>query len=392
MADRFCIFSAQYLPHMGGVERYTYYLAKELITKGHEVTVVTSLSEGQKEHEVSEQIEIYRMSSINLMSGRLPVLKSDTNTSQIEKQLKSKGFDFVLINTRFYLMSLYGARFAYKNRIAAGVLEHGTSHLTFNNRIFDVAEKIYEHGITAVLKHYCKDYYGVSKACCEWSAHFGIKSKGVLYNAIDLNEVCELMANPVKSYRNDFHVKKDAVVITFTGRMLIEKGIYELMEAVSGLNSEIILFMAGDGPEFENMKKKAQALKKENIRIIPLGRIDFQHVMALLKETDIYCLPSVSEGFPTSVLEAVAAKCFVITTYNGGARELIKDGVSGMILKNNEADRIRDAIKKALNDPVWMENAKETAYEELKHNFTWESTAARLIELSGQKGNEKVGR
>lgn len=390
MIKKFCIFSAQYLPHMGGVERYTYYLAKELISAGHEVTVVTSLTEGQKEHEVTDEIEIFRMPSLNLMSGRLPVLKPGKKTSQIEKQLRNHRFDFVLINTRFYLMSLAGARFAFKNGIASGVVEHGTSHLTFNNKLFDVAEKIYEHGITAILKHYCKNFYGVSKACCEWSAHFGIRSKGVLYNAIDLKEVKELSDNPVKSYREDFHVSEDSSVITFTGRMLVEKGIFELMEAVSTSKKNITLFMAGDGPEFENMKKKAQTLKRENLRIIPLGRIDFPHIMALLKESDIYCLPSVSEGFPTSVLEAVAAKCFVITTYNGGARELIKNGVSGIILKDNKPDMLRDAIEKVINDPMGMESAVEKAYEELKKNFTWKSTASKLVELSAQKGNGKV--
>ena len=42
LKKRYCIFSAQYLPHMGGVERYTYNLAKELINQGNEVVVVTS--------------------------------------------------------------------------------------------------------------------------------------------------------------------------------------------------------------------------------------------------------------------------------------------------------------------------------------------------------------
>ena len=38
---KYCIFSAQYLPHMGGVENYTYHLAKELVERGNSVTIVT---------------------------------------------------------------------------------------------------------------------------------------------------------------------------------------------------------------------------------------------------------------------------------------------------------------------------------------------------------------
>ena len=63
MGKWYCFFSAQYLPTMGGVERYTYNLARRLIAKGNRVTVVTSNIQGLPAHEVSEGIEIYRLSS-----------------------------------------------------------------------------------------------------------------------------------------------------------------------------------------------------------------------------------------------------------------------------------------------------------------------------------------
>lgn len=380
MSKRYCIFSAQYLPHMGGVERYTYYLSKELIKLGNKVTVVTSKVSGLPEHEISEGIEIYRMPSYNLMDGRLPVLKPGRKTRNAGKALKAGKYDFVLINTRFYFLSVYGAAFAKKNGIKSAVVEHGTGHLTFNNRILDMVEKVYEHGITAVLKHYCNNYYGVSKACCKWSRHFGIKSKGVLYNSIDVDEMEKLMESPVKNYKESFHIGDNDIVITFTGRILIEKGIYELMDAVTSMeiSKNVVLFMAGDGSEIQNMKKKAQLLSNNNIRIIPLGRIDYPHIAALLKVTDIYCLPSVSEGFPTSVLEAAAAKCFVITTYNGGAKELIEDGVSGTILKDNNPEGLRKALEDAVGNDDYRQSAALRAYEVLKSRFTWYNTVMEI--------------
>lgn len=383
MSKKYCIFSAQYLPHMGGVERYTYYLAKELIKLGNKVTVVTSHMDGLPDHQVEEGIEIYRMPSFNFMDGRLPVLKCGKRTRCIADKLKNQKFDFVLINTRFYFLSLYGAAFAKKNKLKSAVLEHGTGHLTFNNKILDIIENIYEHGITAVLKHYCHDYYGVSKACCKWSSHFGIKSKGVLYNSIDIEEMEKLMESPVMDYRKSFDIDKDDTVITFTGRMVIEKGIYNLLDSVSSMdaNKNIVLFMAGDGPEYDKMSKRANQLSNSRVKIIPLGKIDFLHIAALLKSTDIYCLPSVSEGFPTSVLEAAAAKCFVVTTYNGGARELIKDGKSGTIIKDNNTERLSKALREAVLNDNYRERAVETAYNDVKSKFTWHNTAMELVKL-----------
>ena len=63
---KICIFSAQYLPHMGGVERYTYYLAKEMTARGHKVVVVTSQCDGEEMHvkpEINEGIEVFILPS-----------------------------------------------------------------------------------------------------------------------------------------------------------------------------------------------------------------------------------------------------------------------------------------------------------------------------------------
>lgn len=380
---KICIFSAQYLPHMGGVERYTYYLAKEMIARGHEVVVVTSELEGEKEHllpEENENIEVFRLPSYNLVDGRLPILKKSKTLKITRTILEEKKFDFVLVNTRFYFLSAYGVRFARKNGIKCGVVEHGTTHLTFNNKILDLFERMYEHGITFIVKQNCSDFYGVSRACCKWSAHFGIESKGVLYNSIDIDEMESYLEQPVKDYRKDFHISENAIVITFTGRMIPEKGIYELIDAAFLLDTdrEIVVFMAGDGPELEKVRKKVSSNKKDNLRIIPLGRIDYPHICALLGQSDIYCLPSVSEGFPTSVLEAIAAKCFVITTRTGGAREVIANGESGIIIADNESAKVKEALQKAINNNEFRETASQKAYDTLKSSFTWSNTADKL--------------
>ena len=55
---KYCIFAAQFLPHMGGVENYTYNISKELIKRGNKVTVVTNNTTGSVTREKMEGIEI----------------------------------------------------------------------------------------------------------------------------------------------------------------------------------------------------------------------------------------------------------------------------------------------------------------------------------------------
>ena len=373
MKKSFCIFCANYLPNLGGVERYVYNLAKQLIKKGHSVTVVTSNVFDLSGCEIDENgIEIFRMPCHNFMKGRYPILKKDREFKKLNKQLSQKHFDLVVINARFYIHSLYAANFAKKNNIKCITIEHGSTHLSVDNKYLDLVVAQVEHFVTLLLKRKCKNYYGVSDAAGRWSSHFGIKSEGTLYNAVDMESFEKALAKKVCNYKKQYNIPEKDKIIVFTGRLLKIKGVYELLEAFRKLNrKDVHLIFAGDGPEMDGLKLKAS----ENV--IFLGQIDFEHIVSLLDVADIYCLPSVSEGMSTSVLEAIAAKTFVITTYNGGARELISSDEYGIITKGNTAEETLLAIEKALDDD-YRKCATEKAYKKLLSGFTWEKTAEKL--------------
>ena len=376
MKKSFCLFCANYLPNLGGIERYVYNLSKSLIDLGHDVTVVTSNVFDLPSYEVDENgIEIFRMPCYSFMKGRYPVLKKNGDFKNLDKKLSQKHFDLVIINARFYIHSLYAANFAKKNNIKCITIEHGSTHLSVDNKILDFAVAHVEHFVTLLLKKKCSDYYAVSKAAGGWSEHFGIKSKGTLYNAIDIDSVKVASQKKICDYRKQYNISTDATVITFTGRLLKIKGVYELLDAFKTINrDDLYLFYAGDGPEMDELKSKA------NDHVFFLGKIDFDHIISLLDTSDIYCLPSVSEGMSTSILEAVATNTFVITTYNGGARELIISDEYGVITRSNTVEETKAALEKAF-DEQYRKNAIEKAYQKLLDGFTWQKTAENLENL-----------
>ena len=116
MSDKksICLVSPQYLPHVGGVENYVLNLSRELAAKGHKVTIVTSEYGGAPEYEKDGDIEVYRLPSYSFMKGRFPVLKKNGRTRKVKKELMQKHFDFMLINTRFYFLSLWAVKLAKK--------------------------------------------------------------------------------------------------------------------------------------------------------------------------------------------------------------------------------------------------------------------------------------
>lgn len=368
---RICIFASNYLPNLGGLERYLYNLTAELLKRKHEVVIVTSNVANYAWKEEMQGVIVYRLPCFGLLNGRFPVSKYNKEYRRIMKEVDKQKYDFLLVTPRFYVHSFFGAKYAKSRKIPALVLEHGTGHFTVNNIILDFFGRIYEHTISGLVKHYIKDFAGVSEACNQWLKHFGIHTSLVLYNTVDFNMINSIMESETTDYRKKYNVPSDGVVITYTGRMVPEKGILKLYEACKNANNKekIYLFAAGTGELYEELKGKA------NKHFIPIGRLEFREVVSLLKQTDIFCLPTdFSEGFPTSVLEAVATKCYVITTKNGGSKELITDRTYGTILQENTVQELMQEIEMVSQDVELRKKVTEKTYKRMCERFTWEKT------------------
>lgn len=367
------------MPNLGGVERYTYNLAKQLVKNDIDVTVVTNNIFDLSDTEIIDDIRVIRLPCINLLNGRFPVPKVNRLFRSLMHVLKNEHFDFVIVQTRFYPHSVIAARFAKKKNIPCIVIEHGTSHLSIDNRFWDKVGQIYEHVETAILKLYCKNYYGVSKACCEWSKHFHIEPKGVLYNSVDVEAIQKQQQDSVYEFREKY-ARDGTIVISFAGRLVPEKGVLQLIEAVTAVNQsgfKLKLLIAGDGPLYQD-------LANQNLQhAVLLGKLNFDQMIILYEASDIFCLPSKSEGFPTTVLEAAACKCFVITTERGGAKELITGDEYGIIIKDNTVENIKAAILKAM-DGAYRKKATEKTYARLCESFTWEKTCERVMQIQGK--------
>lgn len=372
----FCFFSAQYLPTIGGVERYTFSLAKQLVDKGHKAIIITSFVDNLPLEETDENgIIIYRLPAFLLMGGRFPVIKPCCGIKQLLKKLKTYSIDFCVIQTRFYTNSIFGAWFADKINCKSIVVEHGSAHL-IQGGIAGFLGNIYEHATIKIINHWCKDFYGVSKCCCKWLEHFNIKSDKVLYNAVDIFSLQNEMENADTAFIQQFIGKK---IVCFVGRLIPEKGVLSLVEAfkeVKRTNKDCVLALAGDGP----LMPQIENLATENI--YALGAISHGQTLALMKNSEVFCLPTFSEGFATTVLEAAAMGTPIITTDTGGSGELMPNESFGILLKDTKSKTISTALNKALSDNSWRKTAADNAYHQLIENFTWDKVSDKLIEIA----------
>ena len=157
--------------------------------------------------------------------------------------------------------------------------------------------------------------------------------------------------------------------------MIEEKGVLQLQAAFQNIQKcfpNSYLIMAGDGVLYQRLKESSTK------NMILMGQVTFEEVVSLLKVSDIFCLPSVSEGMPTSVMEAIACHNFVITTERGGAKEIIADDSYGIILENNKKDLVEKALLRSMENRKYRISATEKSYERLIKGFTWEKVADKI--------------
>ena len=386
MGKTYCFISAQFYPTRGGVERYTQNLGRELIKQGNRVIVITSLRKGLAEHEDIEGIEVWRVPSLQLLGGRFPVPISIQALKKIRNWLSSQKIDFLVIQTHFYVLALWGAIVGKKLELPRIGIDHCTGYM-MQKGITVLIGKVYENVCVGILNKSGLEYYGVSGACCDWMKALGLKTKGILFNAVDPENIHKLIKQREIDWRARLGLDEQSKLILYAGRLVEEKGIRLLLESfrmISSAYSDVVLIVMGDGPLYQELSAKPEG------RVFFLGSRPHEDVISMLSQTDIFCLPTYyPEGLPTTVLEAAAAGAFIITTKAGGSKELIDNGDKGIILDCTDIKTLTKALKYALDSPEQRERAAQNAAREVGKRFTWQAVCKELVQIEEDKKVEE---
>ena len=142
----------------------------------------------------------------------------------------------------------------------------------------------------------------------------------------------------------------DELMIVTIGRMSLEKGHANLLNAIALMKEMPDLpphrfVLVGDGPEEQNLRRQAASLGIED-RILWTG---FQRDVApYYAMATIYALPSLSEGSPNVILEAMSAGLPIAATRAGGVPEILEDNVTGLLVPTQEPQALAAALRKLL--------------------------------------------
>lgn len=207
-----------------------------------------------------------------------------------------------------------------------------------------------------VDKHYRNFFlnsFGYSKKIITLSPEAKNKIIDWGYKGEVLIETTVVDSTLLKNFSLKERKRNEKIQILFLARMEAEKGIYELLEAFKLLKKEfknIELILAGKGGAYEDVKKYIHNL--EGVEMV--GHIEGEEKAEIFKKSDIYVLPSYSEGLPVSILEAMAFGLPIITTPVGGLKHFFKEESMGYTVKPKNTKDLTVALKCLMLNPSKM--------------------------------------
>lgn len=174
----------------------------------------------------------------------------------------------------------------------------------------------------------------------------------------------------------NLHQKRDkddgAIRLTFLGLIGERKGVFDLLKVVKRLiddDFKLKLHVGGNG-EIERLRKTIADLTIAG-EVECLGWISEKQRDKLLRETDIFVLPSYGEGMPMSILEAMSYSVPVVSTTVGGIPELVSDGETGFLIEPGDLDALYRKLKCLIQDKELRKKFGEKARQFVasRHNL-----------------------
>ncbi len=208
----------------------------------------------------------------------------------------------------------------------------------------------------------------------------------VLRNGIDTEKFSKKINEVEKQeIKKKYNIKNGDKILLFTGRLVPEKGIKELLEALSNVQIENLkLLVVGAALNKISVKTKyemeiEELVKKINKNIIFTGYVEYKEIYKLYAIADIAVLPSIwDDPAPLTIIESMAAGLPIITTNSGGIPEYAKNGCA-IILKRNEnmiynlknaiIDVLSDKDKRGKMSEISKENVKKLNLDNYYFNF-----------------------
>ena len=203
----------------------------------------------------------------------------------------------------------------------------------------------------------------------------------VVHNWVDLSK--RIPSASVCDTRKKLGIGEDQSIVGCIGRLHPQKGQSYLIKAYAKLREEFPnsrLLLVGDGPSRELLKNEVDRLGIVD-SVIFTGTISGDDYNNYLSIIDVYVQPSVFEGLPRTLLDAMCMGKAIVATDINGNREAIEDGVNGLLVKSKDVDGLALKVTELLRSFDKCEKLANQAIEYANNRFSMASALMKIEKL-----------
>lgn len=370
-------------PRYGGPSKACFEMAKATVQHGHEVAIYTTNQDGPDQLDVPLGIPIEKE---GVMLTYFPIQQPRflSTSWPMYRTLKEsiKQFDIVHIHSLYLFHSAVVPTLCKKHQIPYLIRPHGTLDPYIYRR------HRWRKRITEFLfqnKH-LKDAAGIhctTEEEAELAKPYLYDAKTyVIPNGLFFDDYENL---PEKGlFTSQYPELKNKKIILFMGRINFKKGIDILVKSMSQIvKKHLDAHLVLAGPDNDDyLAKIYQWIREEDIKnsVTYVGMVQGKEKLALLRDADIFVLPSYTENFGISVVEAMACGLPVVISTNVNIWHEIKKADAGIVTECAPM-QVSDAIVRLLSDKISCQRLAKTGKTFVQQQYAWDNVSQQLINM-----------
>jgi glycosyltransferase involved in cell wall biosynthesis len=345
-------------------------LPGQLAKRGHEVVVLTFSGKKEKLPLLlrNDQVLFYSADALSISIPNFIV--EFPYFLSLEKIVKEVQPDIIHINNLPFLTTFQSTRVAKKTHRKSIVHVHGVRG--GDGILFSLAQNAY-------IYVFARSIFGkADKVICLTSHDAArIRRFGCL------REKIRIIPNGVDASKFYPFGDEEPNLLLWCGRFTQQKGLEYLVQAlriIVAQNPRVRLLMTGDGPLLPRICRILEKYKLTD-KVVLLGRVPYDAIPTLMNKASVYVLPSLNEGMPYVLLEAMACGKSVIGSDISGINDVITHGRNGLLVPPRNPVAFADAVSALLENESLRKEFGRNARQLMVEKYNWEAIAKQVEEV-----------
>lgn len=361
----------------GGAEIYIYNLAKHLVRNGIDVKIIASTPKPKAESTIYDDIEYEFIPPHVTTDTRRSIISYHFFNLNLARKLCKEDFDIL----HSFGMTAHNYIRKHKNRCKVIVEPFGLYGTHVKHGIVkNLLRKIL---IENPLGYCCKHADAIAVEgeiqANEISQKFGIPTEKfvLIPDGLNLDEINSYLKKQ-KFTRESLGLDTADVVLVNVNRLVKNKGVNYLIDALKILNEKIDarLILVGTGPEESSIKAQIRNLGLEN-KVLHFKNIPDEDKFQLIALADISVTPTLFEGLPIVILEAMACGKPIVASNVTEVPQVVKHGVNGFLVPPRDPGAIARAVLEIYERKLVNKMGSES--KRIVKNYDWNAITERVI-------------